>query len=112
MSADNFFQWCKELHKTTYAKRWRSLVVLSGESDWQKNIIESGFSRYCEYISQIETPLKGLLYDESNGFVIPQHQELLFQNVNHKNYVQHLGTEQNIIIFSATTAFDANAFAA
>ena len=118
MLKEKFAHWCVQLHKQSLAKRWRSLVVLVGDETWLAEYIDSSLTVFLP-TSIDDNHHQGLIYSEAiNTKSYPQ-----LTCVKRKNYTQYLGTEQNVIIFSAenktenstnhlTNDFDVDAFAA
>lgn len=116
MLKDKFGRWCLQLQQLTKAKRWRSLVVLVGDEPWTVQQLETSLALFLSAeIASATAKKQGLVYaDVAN---ISDYHQLIA--VNKKNYSQYLGTEQNVIVFSAenksvdfTSDFDVDAFAA
>ncbi len=112
MLREEFSPWCVQLQQLTQAKRWRSLVVLVGDEHWATQHLEASLAVYMSASKQ-NSLCQGLIY----GDVVNPHHKLT--PVNRKNYRQYLGTEQNIVIFTAhdtvnhnASDFDVDAFAA
>ena len=120
MLKDKFGRWCLQLQQLTKAKRWRSLVVLVGDEPWTVQQLDTSLALFLSAeISSTTSKMQGLAYADIANISDP-HQLI---SVNKKNYSQYLGTEQNVIVFSAENTpennsgdfindFDIDAFAA
>lgn len=112
MPIDTFSQWNIALYKTGFAAKWRNIVVLAGNENWQKNMLEESTKQLLHFLGSNEKLPLGICFNDGNAQDLSYLEDRGLQYADGKNYTKFLGTEQQIIIFSAMENFDINAFAA
>ena len=95
MLEGKFSDWCIKLQQLTLAKRWRSLLVLVGDENWTAQQLDASLP---VFLSGENAHEQGLVYGDAGNIGCYR----ALQSVNRKNYTQYLGTEQRVVLFSAT----------
>lgn len=101
MLEGKFSDWCIKLQQSTLAKRWRSLLVLVGDENWTAQQLDASLP---VFLSGENAHEQGLVYGDAGNIGCYR----ALQSVNRKNYTQYLGTEQRVVLFSATPDLTTN----